>query len=168
MEGLHWEGDAYGIFIDGNLIVAGDILDDNYLHLRVSGNVICDYLFTYNGAIFIMKDLYTTFGLYGEYNDGMLDVLGNTNAPYFVEGGHYMPDESKVTEFIFVEAENETEQEDCYLHDPETGYLEESWKLLRPEVWEENELFSYFSVNRFFQLVKNGENPLISVDIYKK
>jgi len=46
--------------------------------------------------------------------------------------------------------------------------LEESWKLLRPEVWEENELFSYFSVNRFFQLVKNGENPLISVDTYKK
>ena len=168
MEGLHWEGDAYGIFINGNLTVAGDILDDNYLHLRVSGNVICDYLFTYNGAIFIMKDLYTTFGLYGEYNDGMLDVLGNTNAPYFVEVGHYMPDKSKVTEFIFVEAENETEQEDCYLHDPETGYLEESWKLLRQEVWEENELFSYFSVNRFFQLVKNGENPLISVDTYKK
>ena len=98
----------------------------------------------------------------------MLDVLGNTNAPYFVEVGHYMPDKSKVTEFIFVEAENKTEQEDCYLHDPETSYLEESWKLLRQEVWEENELFSYFSVNRFFQLVKNGENPLISVDTYKK
>ena len=45
LKGMHWEGDLYDVMIDGNLTVAGDIIDDDYLYLQVTGNVICDYFF---------------------------------------------------------------------------------------------------------------------------
>lgn len=154
-----------GLLIIGDLFVNGDILDEHYLKLAVTGSVWCDYLFSYDGSTEILKDLHTKYGMYGKYNDGYLWVNGKVNAPYIIAQDHDMPRSSDNLEFVYIEGGDEDEQDSLGIGKSKGSgwgwdwdYYENSEKLLSASVWDENR---EFSTQRFFEIVKNGENPFI-------
>lgn len=61
------ERKIYDVMIEGDLIVAGDIIDNNYLMLQVMGNVVCDYFFSKNGHQYIKGDLIAAQAVRGEF-----------------------------------------------------------------------------------------------------
>lgn len=164
LENMTWKGKLYGVLITGSLFVDGDIIDDNYLMLHVIKNVSCDYIFSYNGHQVIHGDLRAKFGIYGEYNDGYLHVSGKIFTPYIIADDHDMSREAE-GDFIYIEGGNETEKEDILIGH-KTGsaigwdwdYYENSAKLFVPGVWDEN---NTFSVAKFFNIVRKGDNPFI-------
>lgn len=155
-----------GMVVDGNLTVNGDLLDDNYVHLYVKGNLHCHYLFSYNGQQHIGGNADIRLGAYGEYNDGQLSVNGDIRSPYLIIDDHAMPTEA-MGEFIHIGAGNGTYRDDLAVG-KEPGqswgwgwtYLEDSQKLLVPQVWDEHDCFS---VEQFFDIVRRGDNPFIKL-----
>lgn len=143
------------LYIDGNLTVNGDIIDDNYLRLAVKGDVKCDYLHSYNGHILIGGDLHAHYGVYGEYNDGSLEVAGKLHAPYVLSDDHQMPTFAE-GEFIYIDYGRIGKAMESWYWQ----YFADSDKLLRPEVYAEGR----FSAQRFFELVRAGKNPFIGTD----
>lgn len=156
--GMSWKNNLFGLIIDGNLTVEGDLIDDEYMELFVIRDLTCDYVFSYNGIIEIKGDAYIKYGIYGKYNDGSMDVCGKLNTPYLVSDGHSMPREAE-GDFIFIEGGDETDRDSIVIDDGrESDYYEDSQKLLVPAVWDEEDIFS---VSTFFDMVRKGENPFI-------
>lgn len=165
-------GSVAGILIDGNLIVQGKIIDDDYLMLGVLGKVICEQLYSENGQIFIKGDLFAAYGIQGEYNDGFLHVLGQLDAPFILANDHDMPRESSVGEFIYLEAGEGSEQESFKVgqaDDAEIGwgwsYFEHGACLLKGGVWNEQ---WEFSPRQFFDMVQKGQNPFADLSEFER
>ncbi|HEU4497564.1 MAG TPA: hypothetical protein VFR70_10975 [Flavobacterium sp.] len=152
------------IAITGNLTVENAVIDDDWLQLTVAGNLTCDYVHSKNGVIQIEGSASITYGVYGYYNDGLFEVDGKVFAPYLIAHDHCMP-RSAEGDFIYVEGGNGTEKENIEVGRSEGSgiawdwyYYENSAQLFSPKVWDEQE---EFSVDNFFGIVRNGENPFI-------
>lgn len=159
--------DLYGTIVLGNLYVNGSIIDDNYLYLIVQKNTEADYVESQDGLMFFNGDLKSLYGIYGEYNDGWLDVAGKVFSPYLIADDHAMPREAS-NEFIYVEGGNHSER-NSMLIGKQTGsgiawdwiYYEPSAHLFSNNVWLAKT--DEFSVKQFFDLVRNGENPFVAI-----
>lgn len=158
VKGLSWKNSLYGVVIEGSLFVNGEILDDEYLELYVTGDVVCDYLFSGNGIIEIQGNADIRFGIYGEYNDGSLDIHGKINTAYLLSYDHSMPSQAE-RDFIYIEGGNGTDYESTAIGLPGRDDLEDARKLLKSSVWDEE---GNFSADAFFAIVKKGENPFIN------
>ena len=156
LEGMAWKTTLYGMIIVGDLTVAGSIIDDNYLELFVTGNLICDNVFSYDGMIRIKGDSSVKYGIYGEYNDGSLDIYGTLNTPYIIAYDHSMPKES-AGDFIYIEVNGNSRESIAIAG---LNYHEDAQKLLSALVWDDND---EFSVNNFFEIVRKGGNPFIQL-----
>lgn len=178
LKDMRWEGKNYGTVIDGNLTVDGDIVDDNYLVMGVTGSVRCHYLFSKNGRIIINGNLFVTYGIYGEYNDGMLKLgsgLGagsKLDAPYIFSKDHDMPRKSDVGESIYLEAGNGSERDELAIGQEEGSgwgwnwnYFENGGLMLKDSAFNAND---ELSVGKFFELVKGGENPFLTWEEFQK
>lgn len=156
-----------GVLITGNLFVHGDLIDDNYIQLRIMKNLSCDYLFSYNGSIVVQGDARIKFGVYGEYNDGYFRIDGKLYTPYIIADDHDMPRQAEGN-FIYIEGGNGTYRDELLLGNSKGSgygwdwdYLEDIGKLFNPQVWDEED---GFSVSRFFEIVKKGENPFATYE----
>lgn len=160
-------GYVAGVLITGNLFIQGDLIDDDYVHLRVMKNLWCDYLFSYNGTIVVDGDARIKVGVYGEYNDGYLRINGKLYTPYIIADDHDMPREAEGS-FIYIEGGNGTYRDEILLGNAKGSgygwdwdYLEDAGKLFNPKVWDEED---GFSESRFFDLVQKGENPFATFE----
>jgi len=167
MAGMTWENELYGIIVEGNLIVDGDITVDMPI-LKVGKDLSCDYLFSGDGHMEIDGDVTAKYGIYGEYNDGSLDIEGSLSAPYIIAQDHCMPRESSDGEFIYIEGGDGSEMEDISIgkeYGSGSGwgwyYYKDSEKLLSKSVQDED---FEFSVKKFFDIVKKGDNPFIEIN----
>lgn len=142
------------MFVSGNLLINGNIIDDDYLFLQVVKDVSCHYLHSENGNIVIGGNLTALQGISGEYNDGMSQVLGKIIAHYIISNDHAMPS-SSIIEYIYVLDGKIGKgcREDwlgCW------EFFENSEIMFKDGICEEENCIN-FSV--FFDFVKNGENP---------
>ena len=163
-ENLTNSADRRAVFVNGNLNIDGDILDndwDNYLFLQVAGDVYCHYLYSENGTIVIKGNLTALLGTAGEYNDGMLAVYGTTTAPYIVSNDHAMPDKSQ-SDYIFIG--NGQIGETYYGGISGWDYFKDSHFMLKEDILE-NEYQVNLAV--FFEYVKKGENPFVGIEDYQ-
>ena len=148
------KNNALAMFVNGNLSTGGDIIDDDYLFLQVAKDTACNYLHSQDGVIAIGGNLTALWGISGEYNDGMLQVFGKTQAPYIVSNDHAMPDHS-ASECVYVL--------DGQIGQSYLGALD-GW-----EFFEDCELMfkdgicvdeHQINISAFFKFVKKGVNPL--------
>ena len=155
------KNNARAMFVNGILSIGGDIIDDDYLFLQVAKNTACNYLHSQDGVIAIGGNLTALWGISGEYNDGMLQVFGKTQAPYIVSNDHAMPDHGA--------------RECVYVLDGRIGrsYLGalEGWKF-----FENSELMfkdgicedeHQIDISVFFEFVKKGVNPLVDFKTFE-
>lgn len=152
----------YGIIVDGDIHVKGDIIDDDYLYMYIKGTLRCDYLFSYNGHQTIRGDAYIRYGTYGEYNDGQLEIHGTLHTPYIITDDHAMPTRAE-GDFVLIEAGNGSSRYDVAVGshpNPEWPwiweYFEDSQRLFAPDFWTEQDTFS---IDRLLTFVKAGKNP---------
>ncbi|MBD1433740.1 hypothetical protein H8B06_12950 [Sphingobacterium sp. DN00404] len=155
----------YGIIVDGDLLVNGDILDENYLHLYVLGNLQCDYFHSYNGQQIIKGDAHIHHGIYGQYNDGQLDIYGKLHTPYILVDDHNMPSSAEGN-FVHMQVSDHASRYEVTvgIHPNKEWpwiweYFEDSQKLFAPDFWTEQDTFS---VDRFLAYIKKGKNPFVS------
>lgn len=153
--------DARAMFVNGNLLISGDIIDDNYLFLQVAKDVSCHYLHSENGNIVILGDLTALCGISGEYNDGMLQVLGKTQAPYIVSNDHAMPDNS-TSECVYI---LDGQIGKSYLGALDGWEFFGSSELMFKEGICEDEY--QIDISAFFKFVKKGVNPLVDFKTFE-
>ena len=155
------KNNARAMFVNGNLSIGGDIIDDDYLFLQVAKDTACDYLHSQDGVIAIGGNLTALWGISGEYNDGMLQVFGKTQAPYIVSNDHAMPDHG-ASECVYVL--------DGRIGRSYLGALE-GWKF-----FENSELMfkdgicedeHQIDISVFFEFVKKGVNPLVDFKTFE-
>ena len=155
------KNNARAMFVNGNLSIGGDIIDDDYLFLQVAKNTACNYLHSQDGVIAIGGNLTALWGISGEYNDGMLQVFGKTQAPYIVSNDHAMPDHG-ASECVYVL--------DGRIGRSYLGALE-GWKF-----FENSELMfkdgicedeHQIDISVFFEFVKKGVNPLVDFKTFE-
>jgi len=154
LKGMTWTGNLYGIMIDGNLVVQGDIMDNPPIQVYVLKNLTCNFIYSEDGAITINGDAIIKYGAYGHYNDGLLICFGSFKTPYIIDSGHCIPDEAKCEHLFFTATDKEDQELVCIPYSEEVP--EDSYVLLNPAVWDED---NQFSVTNFYNLVKIGENP---------
>ncbi len=161
LKGMTWENYLYGIVIDGNLVVDGDITIDEPV-LYILRDITCDYLFSGDGHTQIDGNAHIRYGIYGQYNDGSLDISGTLVTPYIIADDHSMPRRSE-GEFIYIEGGDGSDMEDVSVGESYGSgigwgwhYFDDSLKLFSKSMRDED---YKFSVKRFFDIVKRGENP---------
>jgi hypothetical protein len=157
LAGMTWKNRLYGVVIDGNLILDGDVIDDEYIELFVQQDLVCDHIFSGNGIIEIKGNATVRYGIYGEYNDGSMDVYGKLITPYLVRYDHSMPRTAE-GEFIYIDGGNGTERESISISTDQFNYDEDAQRFLSPAVWNNND---EFSADVFFEIIRKGENPFI-------
>lgn len=153
--------DRQAMFVNGDLLINGDIIDDDYLFLQVAKDVVCHYLHSANGNIVIGGSLTALQGISGEYNDGMLQVLGKTQAPYIVSNDHSMPG-SSATECIYIQ----NGQVGCSYHGTLEGweFFENSELMFKDGIYEGD---YQINISAFFELIKKGVNPLVDFETFE-
>ena len=155
------KNNARAMFVNGNLSTGGDIIDDDYLFLQVAKDTTCDYLHSQDGVIAIGGNLTALWGISGEYNDGMLQVFGKTQAPYIVSNDHAMPDHSA--------------SECVYVLDGRIGrsylgaldgweFFENSELMFKDGICEDEH---QIDISAFFRFVKKGANPLVDFKTFE-
>ncbi len=156
------DNDRQAMFVNGNLLIDGDIVDDDYLFLQVAKDVSCHYLHSENGNIVILGNLTALQGISGEYNDGMLQVRGKTQAPYIVSNDHSMPN-SSTAEHIYIQDGQigENYQDTLYGWD----FFENSELMFKDGIFEDEH---QTNISAFFGFVKNGENPLVDFETFQR
>ena len=152
---------ARAMFVNGNLFFDGDIIDDDYLFLQVAKNTACNYLHSQDGVIAIGGNLTAICGISGEYNDGMLQVFGKTQAPYIVSNDHAMPDHS-ASECVYV-LDGRIGQ--SYLGALDGWDFFENCELMFKDGICEDE--HQIDVSAFFEFVKKGVNPLVDFKTFE-
>lgn len=146
--------------IVGNVTLEGaNLYDDDYMTLLITGDVKCDILYSENAWIVISGDVDAKYGIIGEYNDGVLQIDGKTKAPYiFNKHEHDMRLDIKGEHMEILG------YSDHFLID---GYGDRHRRehLLRPEGWDEgwDEKDGDEFVRNFFEIVKKGESPFITI-----
>lgn len=165
LEDITWKNDLFGILIDGNLTVEGDIALDRCI-LSVVNDVTCDCLYSGDGHTLIQRDAYIKYGIYGAYNDGSLEVKGILTTPYLLAYDHCMPRKSDVGESIYIEVGDLSETKNIRIGESygsgwgwNWNYFDDAARLLTNAVFIENDGDTVFSVGKFFDIVKRGENP---------
>lgn len=155
------ENHLQAMFVNGNLSVAGDILDNEYLYLQVAGDVYCDYVFCQYGRICVQGNLTTLLGVAGDYQDGMVIAQNENSIPYLVSNFQYINRIKIGSECIVIEdggiGETYYEAAGRWLR------FEDSPLMLKDDVLPN----SIVDVKVFFDYVKRGENPLISAEEYQ-
>ncbi len=157
--------DIEGVLFVDNLYVNTCIEDNESLFLQVMKNVyVDDYVMSCDGVIVFKGDAHIKYGIYGEYNDGYLEVDGKLFTAYLLASDHAMP-RSAAQESIYIEGGN-----GCGINYIDIGksddgdygwgwkYYKASYRLFKPDVWDEDD---EFSVDNFFGLIKKGINPFI-------
>ena len=155
------KNNARAMFVNGNLSTGGDIIDDDYLFLQVAKDTACDYLHSQDGVIAIGGNLTALWGISGEYNDGMLQVFGKTQAPYIVSNDHAMPDHSA--------------SECVYVLDGRIGrsylgaldgweFFENSELMFKDGICEDEH---QIDISAFFKFVKKGANPMVDFKTFE-
>lgn len=164
-EGLTWENDLYGILIDGNLVVEGDITIDLPV-LSVTQDLTCDYLYSGDGHTLIQGNANIKYGIYGERNDGSLEIKGQLTTAYILAYDHHMPRKSDSGEFIHIEGGDYCDLEDLHIGESygsgwgwNWNYFDDATRLLNKSVLMDDDGNIVFSVYNFFDIVKRGENP---------
>jgi hypothetical protein len=157
---------VFGTLVTGNLIIDGDLIDDEYIQLRVMKKLYCQYVFSYNGTIVIFQDAHVKYGIYGEYNDGFIRIDGKLYTPYIIADDHDMPRYAE-GDFIYIEGGSGSYKDDVAIGSEQGSgfgwgweYFEDSAKLLAKDVWTDEDKFSE---QKFFELVKKGINPFVKL-----
>ena len=155
------KNNARAMFVNGNLSTGGDIIDDDYLFLQVAKDTACSYLHSQDGVIAIGGNLTALWGISGEYNDGMLQVFGKTQAPYIVSNDHAMPDHS-ISEYVYV-LDGQIGQ--SYLGALEGWeFFENSELMFKDGICEDKH---QIDISAFFEFVKKGVNPLVDFKTFE-
>ena len=145
---------ARAMFVNGNLFFDGDIIDDDYLFLQVAKDTTCDYLHSQDGVIAIGGNLTALWGISGEYNDGMLQVFGKTQAPYIVSNDHAMPGHG-ASQCVYV-LDGQIGQ--SYLGALDGWeFFENSELMFKDGICEDEH---QINISAFFEFVKKGANPM--------
>jgi len=152
---------ARAMFVNGNLFFDGDIIDDDYLFLQVAKDAACNYLHSQDGVIAIGGNLTALWGISGEYNDGMLQVFGKTQAPYIVSNDHAMPDHS-ASECVYV-LDGRIGQ--SYLGALDGWEFFEDCELMFKDGICEDE--RQIDISAFFKFVKKSANPLVDFKTFE-
>ena len=155
------KNNARAMFVNGNLSTGGDIIDDDYLFLQVAKDTTCDYLHSQDGVIAIGGNLTALWGISGEYNDGMLQVFGKTQAPYIVSNDHAMPDHS-ASECVYV-LDGQIGQ--SYLGALDGWEFFQNCELMFKDGICEDE--HQIDISAFFRFVKKGANPLVDFKTFE-
>lgn len=150
---------GYMTLIDGNITIKGELVDNGFSFLFITGNVICDSIFSNDGAILIKGDAIVKFGIYGDYNDGHIVIGGKTETPYILSNDHQASVQC-VSDTIYIDHFCNERNNIAFQNFKDYSYfkLEDAASLLKPEVWDEN---GEFDRNKFFDIVSSGENPFI-------
>ena len=155
------KNNARAIFVNGNLSIGGDIIDDDYLFLQVAKDTACNYLHSQDGVIAIGGNLTALWGISGEYNDGMLQVFGKTQAPYIVSNDHAMPDHG-ASECVYV---LDGRIGRSYLGALEGwDFFENSELMFKDGICEDEH---QIDISAFFEFVKKGVNPLVDFKTFE-
>nr|WP_315049027.1 hypothetical protein [uncultured Campylobacter sp.] len=155
------KNNALVMFVNGNLSIGGDIVDDDYLFLQVAKDTACNYLHSQDGVIAIGGNLTAIWGISGEYNDGMLQVFGKTQAPYIVSNDHAMPGHS-ASECVYV-LDGQIGQ--SYLGALEGwDFFENSELMFKDGICEDE---YQINISTFFKFVKKGINPLVDFKTFE-
>ena len=145
---------ARAMFVNGKLSTGGDIIDDDYLFLQVAKDTACDYLHSQDGVIAIGGNLTALWGISGEYNDGMLQVFGKTQAPYIVSNDHAMPGHG-ASQCVYV-LDGQIGQ--SYLGALDGWeFFENSELMFKDGICEDEH---QINISAFFEFVKKGANPM--------
>lgn len=155
------DNERQAMFVNGNLLVEGDITDDDYLFLQVAKDVSCRYLHSQNGNIVIGGDLSASQGISGEYNDGMLQVLGKTRAPYIVSNDHAMPNNG-TGEYIYIQDGRIGKSYHGALEGWE--FYEDSEAMFKEGIYKGD---YQIDIPAFFKMIKNGENPFVDFKTFE-
>ena len=155
------KNNARVMFVNGNLSISGDIIDDDYLFLQVAKDTACDYLHSQDGVIAIGGNLTALWGISGEYNDGMLQVFGKTQASYIVSNDHAMPDHG-ASQCVYV-LDGQIGQ--SYLGALEGWEFFENCELMFKDGICEDEY--QIDISAFFKFVKKGVNPLVDFKTFE-
>lgn len=156
LKDLEWEGHLDGMLVVGDLTINGDLTDDEYLKLVVTGRLKCDYVYSHYGAINIYGGVTIKFGIYGREPLGWFTVeTRDVECPYFWGGDHNMPWSSKSTEFICIQ-----KQWEYSLYDVQIDELPGGGYLLLPSVCDERNEFSF---EKLISLVRQGKTPFKSI-----
>lgn len=122
---------------------------------------MCNYLHSQDGVIAIGGNLTALWGISGEYNDGMLQVFGKTQARYIVSNDHAMPDHGA--------------RECVYVLDGQIGrsypgalegweFFENSELMFKDGICEDEH---QINISAFFEFVKKGVNPLVDFKTFE-
>ena len=77
------------IIVDGDLMIAGSLeLTNYYPCLLVLGDLRCEFLSSIDGTTCITGDAFINIAFDGNYNDGCIDILGNTHVPFVFNSDH--------------------------------------------------------------------------------
>lgn len=152
---------GYMTLIDGNVYIEGDLIDDGISFLFISGNLQCDYIFSYDGYIEIKGNADVKYAIAGEYNDGHIEINGETQVPFVLSDDHSI-DLQPVTAAIFIEHfcnERENMQIADYTNEIDYG-LEDTQRLFDPKVWNDEDEFDR---EMFVEMLRKGENPFVQI-----
>ena len=155
------KNNARAMFVNGNLSTGGDIIDDDYLFLQVAKDMACDYLYSQDGVIAIGGNLMALWGISGEYNDGMLQVFGKTQARYIVSNDHVMPDHS-ASECVYI---LDGQIGRSYLGALDGWEFFENCELMFKDGICEDE--HQIDISAFFKFVKKSANPLVDFKTFE-
>lgn len=166
LKGYLWEGDLHCFLIDGDLIVNGNITINYIIEFSVVKNLKCHYVFNFQAFVAVYGTAAIKFGIFGMRTEGCFDVFGKLETPYIICDDHSMTNKS-ISEFVYLEGhnfcpKNEIELYDTLLDEPRWNWLclEKGHRFFVPSIWTEE---NCFSVERFFDFVKTGENPFITI-----
>lgn len=171
---LHtYDDEIYGKVVIGNLIIDGDIYSQEYDNLLVTGDVVCDCLFSWRADMEVSGNLVAYQGIYAQ-DFGEIKVKGTTKTPYAINGrsGHWHQDEFYLMPHIYAE-EYLIIWRDVHNGGMYAGTLNgkkfqkcfDVSKMFRSEKIYDN---NYFQDKMFFQMIKNGENPFLTWQEFEK
>jgi hypothetical protein len=135
------------IFVAGNLNIKGVLrnFSGNYgIHIGITGNIIADAIIAGGSHIHVDGNGLIKYFIYGHYNDGAIQIHGNTQVPLII------CDEEHDMGFNHSES---TVWAECFCGMDEEGiFVEEVKKMADGE--------KVIDVNRILDFYKSGKNPL--------
>lgn len=152
---------GYMTLIDGDVIINGELIDDEISMLFITGNIKCKSIYSNDGYITIGKNGDITYGIYGYYNDGSIEINGKTQTPFILSNDHS----------IFAICENDTVYIEHFCDERGnlsfSNYKDKSYfdiddpgKLFINEIWDSE---GNFDRDKFYDLITDRINPFIEI-----
>lgn len=152
---------GYMTLIDGDVVINGELIDDEISMLFITGSIKCKSIYSNDGYITIGKDGDICYGIYGYYNDGSIDIYGKTNTPFILSNDHQIfaicDQDTIYIEHFCDERKN---LEFSNYKDKSYYEIDDPGKLFKNEIWD-NE--GNFDRDKFFNMISDRINPFIEI-----